>query len=241
MICFLKYIQTNKMEIDWHRIFFNDEPYSFFLEILFRTPLMFLAVVIILRFTGKRGVQQLSIFEMVMIITLGSAAGDSMFYKDVGIFHAVAVFMIILGVYRLIIFLITKSEKVELLLEGKPTYIIKHGKLCVKDINGQDLGSDEFFGELRGHNIEHLGQIRYAILEDTGRISVFYFPDEDVIPGLPILPDDYNLRQKQITKPSMYACAKCGSTYQLEIADLVICEYCKHNEWVEAVDRKRIT
>ena len=101
---------------------------------------MFLAVVIILRFTGKRGVQQLSIFEMVMIITLGSAAGDSMFYKDVGLFHAVAVFIIILGVYRLIIWLITKFEKVELLLEGEPLYIIKHGKLCCQDVNWPGFG-----------------------------------------------------------------------------------------------------
>ncbi|MEJ5961875.1 DUF421 domain-containing protein [Pedobacter immunditicola] len=229
------------MEVDWHRILFNDEPYSFFLEILFRTPLMFLAVVIILRFTGKRGVQQLSIFEMVMIITLGSAAGDSMFYKDVGLFHAVAVFVIILGIYRLIIMLITKYEKVELLLEGKPMYIIKHGKLSLKSVNGQNLGSDEFFGELRSHNIEHLGQIRYAILEDTGRISVFYFPDDEVLPGLPILPDDYNKKQQQITKPGLYACAKCGSIYPMEITDLVVCENCEHNEWVEALDRRRIT
>ena len=232
---------NDDMEIDWHRIFFNEEPYSFFLEILFRTPLMFLAVVIILRFTGKRGVQQLSIFEMVMIITLGSAAGDSMFYKDVGLFHAIAVFVIIMGIYRLIIMLITKYEKVELLLEGEPIYIIKYGKLCFRRINGQELGSDEFFGELRGHNIEHLGQIRYAILEDTGKISVFYLPDDEVLPGLPILPDDYNQKQQQIIKPGLYACAKCGSTYPMEITDLIFCETCKHNEWVEALDRKRIT
>jgi uncharacterized membrane protein YcaP (DUF421 family) len=228
------------MNVDWHRIFFSDHPYTFFLEILFRTPLMFLAVVLILRFTGKRGVQQLSIFEMVMIITLGSAAGDSMFYEDVGLFHAIAVFLIILGVYRLVIYLITKYEKVELLLEGKPNYIIRNGVLCYHEINGSELGSDEFFAELRGNNIEHLGQIRFAILEDTGKISVFYFPDEEVKPGLPILPDEYNRKTSSINRPGLFACAKCGSTYSLQVSDLVICQNCKHNEWVEALDRKRI-
>ncbi|WP_432711611.1 DUF421 domain-containing protein [Pedobacter sp.] len=229
------------MEIDWHRIFFSDQPYAFFLEILFRTPLMFLAVVLILRFTGKRGVQQLSIFEMVMIITLGSAAGDSMFYKDVGLFHAIAVFLIILVVYRLVIYLITKSDKVEQLLEGKPIYIIRDGVLCFKEINGSELGSDEFFGALRGQNIEHLGQIRFAILEDTGKISVFYFAGDDVKPGLPILPDEYDQKNTTISKPGIFACAKCGRIYQLTAADVVICATCKHNEWVEAIDRKRIT
>ena len=110
------------MEIDWHRILFSDQPYAFFIEILIRTPTMFLAVVAILRLTGKRGVQQLSIFEMVMIISLGSAAGDSMFYEDVGLLHAVAVFALILLVYKLLILVIAKSKKAEKLLEGEPLY-----------------------------------------------------------------------------------------------------------------------
>src|SRR5690606_6308436 len=171
------------MDIDWHRVLFSDHPYSFFIEILIRTPLMFLAVVFILRLTGKRGVQQLSIFEMVMIITLGSAAGDSMFYNDVGLLHAVAVFLIILLVYRLVIYIIAKSEKAEIMLEGEPVYIIRDGRLCLGAVNGTELGSDEFFGALRDKNIEHLGQVRYAILEDSGKVSVFYFPDDEVKPG----------------------------------------------------------
>ncbi|MGV8880407.1 MAG: DUF421 domain-containing protein [Sphingobacteriaceae bacterium] len=229
------------MQIDWHRIFFSDQPYSFFLEILFRTPLMFLAVVVILRLTGKRGVQQLSIFEMVMIITLGSAAGDSMFYDDVGILHAVAVFVIILVVYRLVVWLIAKSEKAEKLLEGEPLYIIRGGKLCIHDIKGSEMGSDEFFGALREQSIEHLGQVRYAILEDNGKISIFYYADEDVKPGLPILPDQYNLKSAIIGEPSTYACARCGNVQQHQPSTLIICEWCGNKEWVKTIDAKRIT
>lgn len=228
------------MEIDWHRIFFSDHPYSFFIEILIRTPLMFLAVVLILRLTGKRGVQQLSIFEMVMIITLGSAAGDSMFYEDVGIFHALAVFAIILLAYRIIILLIAKSEKVEKLLEGEALYLLKEGRMCVNEIGGSEMGVDEFFGELRSQSIEHLGQLRYVILEDTGKLSVFYQPDQEVKPGLPILPDDYNRKSNNIEQAGLYACSRCGYTQMLQQSDLVICEYCKNDKWVKAIDRKRI-
>src|SRR5690606_40427384 len=107
--------------------------------------------------TGKRGVQQLSSFEMVMIITLGSAVGDSMFYEDVGLFHALAVFVVVLIAYRLIIFFIAKSEKVEKLLEGEPLYLLRDGRMCVNEIGGSEMGADEFFGELRSQSIEHLG------------------------------------------------------------------------------------
>ena len=229
------------MNIDWHRIFFSDHPYSFFLEILFRTPIIFLAIVLVLRFTGKRGIQQLSIFEMVMIITLGSAAGDSMFYEDVGMLHAIAVFVIVLALYRLVIYMITKSEKAELLLEGKPLYLIRDGKFCLNELNNDELGSDEFFGELRQKNIDHLGQIKYAILEDSGKISVFYYQDNQVKPGLPILPDEYNRKSSVINKSAIYACSKCGNTCQLEPTSEIDCQICKHKEWVMAADSKRIT
>lgn len=229
------------MEIDWHRIFFSDHPYTFFIEILIRTPLMFLAVVILLRLTGKRGVQQLSIFEMVMIITLGSAAGDSMFYEDVGLFHALAVFLIILLAYRFIITLISRSEKAEKLLEGEPIYLLRDGKMCLNEIKGDEMGADEFFGELRGHNIEHLGQLRYVILEDTGKLSVFYFPEEEVRPGLPILPDEYNQKASSIEHPGLYACARCGNTQTHKTSDFALCMLCKNKEWVMAIKSKRIT
>jgi len=229
------------MEIDWHRILFSDHPYSFFIEILIRTPLMFLAVVIILRLTGKRGVNQLSIFEMVMIITLGSAAGDSMFYEDVGLFHALAVFTIILLIYRILIYIISKSEKAEKLLEGEPLYLIRDGVVCIDQIKGDEMGADEFFSELRGQSIEHLGQLRRVILEDTGKLSIFYRTDEEVTPGLPILPDDYLKKSKRIEYPGLYSCARCGNTRIHQETEEEKCELCENNEWVLAIDRKRIT
>ncbi len=229
------------MEIDWHRIFFSDHPYSFFIEIAIRTPIMFLAVVLILRLTGKRGIQQLSIFEMVMIITLGSAAGDSMFYDDVGLFHCIAVFIIILLVYRLLVWLIAHNEKAEKLFEGEPLYLLRNGKMCLNEIGGDEMGADEFFGELRGNNIEHLGQLRYVILEDTGKLSIFYYPEEEVRSGLPILPDDYFKKSIAIKKPGLYACARCGNTQTHEPTDSAICEICNNKEWVMAINSKRVT
>ncbi len=227
--------------MDWHRIFFNDQSGDFFLEILFRTPIMFLGVVLVLRLTGKRGVQQLSIFEMVMIITLGSAAGDAMFYDDVGILHALSVFAIVLLLYRLIVVIIARSAKAEDALEGEPIYLLRDGKMCLDQLGANNLGADEFFGELRAQHIEHLGQIRLIILEDTGRLSTFYFTDEQVVPGLPILPEEFNKKSSKIQQEGLYACARCGNTQKLMQAQKASCKRCENNEWVKALDSKRIT
>lgn len=67
--------------IDWSALFLGTEDWSFLTEVALRTFIMFLIIIIGLRFMGKRGVKQLSVVELVVIIGLGSAAGDPMFYK----------------------------------------------------------------------------------------------------------------------------------------------------------------
>ena len=219
--------------MDWNEIFFGKEEISFLLEIVFRTVIMFLVVVIGLNFTGKRGVKQLSVFEMVMIISLGSAAGDPMFYKEVGLLQAIVVFIVVLLAYRFIIFLISRSDKVETLFEGKPIYIIKDGRFTEKSANDLQLGSDELFSELRNKSVDHLGQIKCAILETNGTISFLFFNDAGVKPGLPIWPEDFEKKRQLISIEGLYACSNCGNTQHLSAAPKHICRFCKNKEWVE--------
>ena len=225
--------------MDWHEIFFGKEEISFLLEIVFRTVVMFLVVVIGLNFTGKRGVKQLSVFEMVMIISLGSAAGDPMFYKEVGLLQAIVVFGVVILSYRFVIFLITRSGKIENLFEGKPIHIIKDGRFTDRSANDLQLGSDELFTELRNKNIDHLGQIKCALLETNGTISFLFFKDEEVKPGLPIWPRPFEKKSKQISTERFYACSNCGNTEVLSPAPIHICAFCKNDEWVEPLDCTR--
>ena len=68
---------------DWERIVIHDFPWVYLGEVAFRTVFMFLVVLAALTVSGKREVRQLSIYELVLVIGLGSAAGDPMFYDDV--------------------------------------------------------------------------------------------------------------------------------------------------------------
>jgi uncharacterized membrane protein YcaP (DUF421 family) len=73
------------LSIDWGAFFIGSEDWEFLFEIGLRTFFMYIIILFGLRLLGKRGVKQLSIFELVVIISLGSAAGDPMFYKEVGL------------------------------------------------------------------------------------------------------------------------------------------------------------
>ena len=87
--------------MDWAGIFIHDTTWAFVLEILVRVTVMFVLIILFLRFTGKRGVRQLSIFELTIILSLGSIAGDPMFTEDLPIIQAVLIMGSVITLYRL--------------------------------------------------------------------------------------------------------------------------------------------
>lgn len=226
--------------MEWKRVLLNDLPYLFLVEVVFRSIIMFAFLLLALKIAGKRGVKQLSVFETVIIIALGSAAGDPMLYEDVGILPAITVILTIILFYKGITWLTAKSQRFEQFMEGTTKCIIDEGKFSLASFKKESLAQDEFFSELRAKSIEHLGQIKNAYIETNGEISTFYYADEDVKYGLPILPKLYDKKSKTIPKPGIYACAFCG-TIEDQSQNKAKCKNCEKQEWVLAINTNRIS
>lgn len=228
------------MEIDWHSLLLGDKEWSFLLQIVFRTIVMYLVILFALTILGKRGVKQLSVFEIVIIIGLGSAAGDPMFYDEVGLLSGITVFILIIVLYKLTTLLVFKFKKIDQLLEGRATYLLEKGQFCLLNFEKESLAYDEFFGEMRERGISHLGQVSLAIIEVSGEISLFFFEDEAVIYGLPILPHLYNEKHRQIMQKGIYSCAWCGNTEAVNVTDKHICGICDRDLWVKSINSRRV-
>jgi uncharacterized membrane protein YcaP (DUF421 family) len=194
MDCHRKNYDMN-YKFEWGRILFNELPAHFLIEVAIRSTVMFLILLVVLKLTGKRGIKQLSVFETVIIISLGSAAGDPMFYEDVGLVPAIGVFIMVLILYRMVTWLTGKSPWFEKLVESKTESLIEDGKFSPTKFERESLSQDEFFTELRLKSVEHLGQVRKAYLETTGDASVYYYEDKDVRYGLPITQNYFVKRQ----------------------------------------------
>ncbi|MES2881761.1 MAG: YetF domain-containing protein [Bacteroidota bacterium] len=229
-----------KSIIDWKMFFLGGEEWEFLAETFLRSLIMFIVLLTGLRLLGKRGVKQLSVFELVVIIGLGSAAGDPMFYKDVGLLPAILVFVMVIGLYRFVTHLVNKSKKIERLIEGMPVCLIENGRFAIENFEKETVAQDEFFAELRMASVMHLGQVEKAYIETTGSISIYFYPDDEVKFGLPILPQLFNEKYKQVTKENVYACTFCGNVKTLIPSTSHTCPVCKKDQWVEAINRKRI-
>ena len=226
--------------MDFKSLFLGDTQWGFMVEIFVRSGIMFVMILLILRLSGKRGVRQLSLFEVAIILGLGSAAGDPMFQEDIPILHALIVFSAVMIIYKSATWLAAKSTVVHRLLEGEEMIVVKHGVFDVKHEKDNDFSTMEFFTELRNLSVEHLGQVRIAVLEPDGSMSVLFYADEDVQFGLPLFPEDY-----RETDPSVYdgamACMYCGCVRASEsLHKSTRCPRCKHNKWAIALNNSRI-
>ncbi|WP_336314411.1 MULTISPECIES: IS21 family transposase [unclassified Shinella] len=128
---------------------------------------------ILLRWLGSRTIGQLSSIEFLLVIALGSAVGDAMFYPDVPLLHALAVITIVVFANKGLDLLVSKSRRAEVAVDGKPLEAIRDGTINRSFLEGVGMTNLELFQQLRANGVEDLGQVRRAYLETNGTLSVF--------------------------------------------------------------------
>lgn len=224
--------------IDLEDFFGRRSEMIFLGEIAIRTVVMFVLILTILRLSGRRGVRQLTVFEVAIIISLGSAAGDPMFQGDIPIVHAVMVFICVILVYKSVTWLASRSQKVTYLLEGKVLPVVEDGMFDIKHENDNDFSKMEFFSELRNLNVEHLGQVREGVLEIDGTLSVLFYADEEVRYGLPLFPSRYK-KVDISNSEGPFACMYCGVVERKLDSTHPQCHRCGKDNWTLAINTKR--
>lgn len=225
---------------DWQRMLLDDFPVLFVAEVGLRALFAFVAVFLFLKISGRRGIRQLSLFELVVILTLGSAAGDVSFYDDVPLLPVFTVFITLLCLYRLTLWVMNRNERFATWMEGKPVTIIKDGLYELNSLERMNISSDEFFMELRQQGVEHLGQVRLGILETDGDVSLFFNDEQSVRPGLSVLPPEHRQTFYKAPASGLYACTRCGYPQIIDGEQEAICPRCKNRQWSIALTGPRL-
>ena len=158
---------------DWRRMLLGDPPLPYMLEISLKVLIIFAILMLVLRLLGKHGQQNLSPMQQLLMIALGSAAGDALLYPEVPIAYAA---VILLGVTALTLgieFLSERFRPVRDYVESRPRILVQDGQIHWTALNTERTTRRELFAELRIKGARSLSQVDFAILEVTGDISVF--------------------------------------------------------------------
>lgn len=235
-------MQNDFKVFDFHRIFFGDFPYTFMLEIVFRTVLMYLYCIFLLRVLGKRGMGQLSTLELAIILCFGSAVGDPMMGKDVPIIHGFVAITVVAFLQIMLEKVINKNKKVEQVMEGTANCVVSEGIIQLDCLKTDNLSQEDLFRSLRSKDVEQLGQVHKAYFETTGQVSVTFRSPKNITPGLSILPAGMIGEAEkigasdQVLKDTIFSCSTCGFSKKVFKNHLPgNCENCNGSTWELAI------
>lgn len=144
-----------------------------YLLILLKTLFFYFAIVLFYRFMGKREVGELGIIDLIVSILIAELAAISIEKYDT------SVFLVLLPIGVLVILQIVlakvslKSDKVRSMLDGNASVIIDNGKVNFKEMIKQRYNLEDLLTQLRAKEVKSIEEVEYAILETSGKLSVF--------------------------------------------------------------------
>lgn len=228
---------------DFYRIFWGDTTLPLLLEIAFRTVVMYIYALVLLRFVSRRGFGNLSLFEIIIIIALGAAIGEPIIDTHIPLARAFLVAAVVIAVMRATVFMVSRSDRMEDIVEGTATRIVSSTRLDRDGMHRAGYSQEEVALKLRLGGIQHLGQVKGAYVESNGEVSIFTYPPGQVQSGLPIVPPwdvampQFFIAGKDKADRNGYSCLNCGNTIRVHLEQLLpVCPACDKSKWVYTWD-----
>ena len=142
----------------------------------FRTILLYLLLITVIRLMGKRQVGQMEPAEFVVTMLVANLASIPMQDSGIPLLTGIVPIVTVLGVELVLAALSLRSLFLRRLLCGKPVILIENGNVLQKNLRKTRITIDELTGHLREKDVLDLKTVQFAILETNGNLSVFPYP-----------------------------------------------------------------
>lgn len=144
-----------------------------YFTLIFKTVFMYFFIILVYRLMGKKEVGQLSIIDLIVSILIAELVALSIESSDKSILISVVPILVLVCVQIFISYITLKNEKIRDIIDGKPTIIIKNGKLNFTEMSKIRYSLDDLLIQLRLQGVKSIEKVKYAVLENNGNLSVF--------------------------------------------------------------------
>jgi len=141
-------------------------------EFVLRGLIVYAFLILLLRVTGKRQVGQLAPFDLVLLLVLSNAVQNAMNGGDNSVTGGIISATTLILLNGLVGRLTYKNKKLERIVEGRPDILIHNGKVFTEVLEKQLLTHHELNAALRAAGCSCPEEVHYAILENTGQITI---------------------------------------------------------------------
>lgn len=156
------------------------------LQILLRTIIGYFILVIMLKIMGKREIGQLSLFDLIIFLSIADIMVIGIENYELNYLYVILPIILLTFLQKIIAYLILKFTKLRKIFDGKESIIIFRGKINLKEMKKLCYNFDDLVSQLRQKDIKSIMEVEYAILENSGKLSVFKYDETDIFP-IPII------------------------------------------------------
>lgn len=159
--------------------------------VFYRSVLFYVLIATVYRIMGKREIGELSIMDFIVSIFIAELAAISIENYKKSILNSLIPIAILVTLQIVVSLVSLKSQKTRDIIDGTPSVIINRGKVNFEEMLKQRYNLDDLLTQLRTKEIKSIEEVDYAILETSGKLSVFKKADDkkSVYP-LPVIIDE---------------------------------------------------
>jgi uncharacterized membrane protein YcaP (DUF421 family) len=145
---------------------------SSLVDVAIRTAIVYVFLVVALRLGGKRDIGQMSILDLVVLLVIADAVQNAMVGQNTSLLGGLVAASVLVLLDRGLRLVERRSRRARRAFEGEPRMLIRDGAVLPGALRSEDVSSDELAAALREHGVLSPSEVRLAVLEVDGSISV---------------------------------------------------------------------
>ncbi len=141
-------------------------------EFVLRAVVVYVAVLVMVRLSGKRTVGQFTPFDLIVVVLLGTAVQNSLIGKDTSLLGGLLLAATLIGLNWLVGMVTSRFHRIEKIVEGEPVVLARNGQVFEHVLRRQLISKEDFELALRMSSVGDISDVDIALLETNGHISV---------------------------------------------------------------------
>lgn len=142
------------------------------METVLRVVLIYIVILAGLRVLGKREFGQLSPVELITLLLIPDLVSQSVVRADYSLTNGLIAIATLLSLVFVTSVFSHRFRRLERLVGGEPTLLVTDGRMLTANMDRERISAEELYCEIHQAGLERLSQVRWAILETNGRISI---------------------------------------------------------------------
>jgi uncharacterized membrane protein YcaP (DUF421 family) len=206
---------------------------------IYRTFFLYILILVVFRYMGKREIGELSVFDLVVNIMIAEMAAMAIDQTNTELILSIVPIAILMFIQITMARLSIKSKKFRDLVDGSPTVIINHGKIDENAMRRQRYNFDDLLQQLREKDVSNIADVEFAILEPSGKLSIMKKDMNNKNLTLPLVIDG-DIQEdhlNRIHKTEEWLLQKLIEKGYKDIKDISFCSYQDGRFYIDRIDK----